>query len=88
MIRREREANTFRIEKAQNPDNDITLIGIDRMNPLHLPYRKQMPKSWMVLNRLRYEIIACYDAIESRQQIWHCLDVFEHDADITIEQMD
>ena len=70
--------------KAKNSDNEITLIGIDRMNSIHIPHRTEVPKSWMVLNRLRYEIIGCYDSNNEKKQIWHCLDVFDHDADVSI----
>jgi len=84
LISRERDANTYRIAEAKNSSGTISLIGIDRMAAIYLPHQVPFPKSWMISNQIRYEVIGCFDAVKEDKQIWHGLDVFDHDSDVTM----
>ena len=82
-IRLERENHMHHIITAKTYPDMFTLIGIDRMSAIQVPHIPQQPKSWMVLSRPRYEVIAVHDPTNGND-LWHGLNCFDHDSNITL----
>lgn len=70
MVRDERSDNCQRIAYAQTYKECVTLLGIDRMNAIHMPWQMPFPKSWLTKNRLRYEVIPLIDFGHTQLQIY------------------
>src|SRR5450759_4917591 len=80
----ERKENTFRITFSQTYPSMVTLLGIDRMNAIRVPWQMPFPKSWLTKNRLRYEVISLIDFTHTEHQLYHGLNCFPHDSDTTM----
>jgi len=84
FIRDERNENTKRINNSKNYPNLVTLLGIDRMNAIRMPWQVPFPKSWLTKNRLRYEVIGYMNFSNSNNIFFHGLSLFPHDSDTTL----
>jgi len=82
--RDERNENTRRINFANTYPNLITLLGIDRMNAIRMPWQVPFPKSWLTKNRLRYEVIGLMNFSHVKHVFYHGLSLFQHDSDTTL----
>jgi len=80
----ERQENYRRIAFSQTYPNMITLIGIDRMNAIRIPWQMPFPKSWLTKSRPRYEVISLVDFGNNQNEIYHGLNCFPHDSDATM----
>ncbi len=84
LVRLKRDENTRRIVNSRAYPNLVTVIGIDRMNAIKLPWQVPFPKSWITKNRLRYEVISVVDFNQYTHCMHHGLNVFPHDSDTTM----
>jgi hypothetical protein len=80
----ERRENHRRIIFSQTYPSMVTLIGIDRMNAIRIPWQMPSPKSWLTKARVRYEVISLIDFGNNEKEIYHGLDCFPHDSDSTM----
>lgn len=83
-VYKERQENNRRIVFAQTYPALVTLIGIDRMNALRMPWQMPFPKSWLTKARPRYEVISLLDFGNNQSQLYHGLNCFPHDSDMTM----
>ncbi len=49
----------------------VTLLGIDRMNAIRMPWNMPLPKSWLTKGRVRYEVISLVDFGNNQDEIYH-----------------
>src|SRR5580698_1056394 len=83
MVRKERAENSRRISYCETYPKMITLLGIDRMNAIRIPWQKPFPKSWMTKYRLRYEVISLIDFGHFSHELYHGLTNYPHDFNTT-----
>ena len=60
------------------------MLGIDRKSSLRLPMNNPMTKGWLTKKRVKYEILSLLNYATEENTIFHGLDVFEHDSNITL----
>jgi len=80
----ERQENTRRIIFSQTYPSMVTLLGIDKMNAICMPWNMPLPKSWLTKGRVRYEVISLVDFGNNQDEIYHGLNCFPHDSDGTM----
>ena len=84
LVREEKAENSRRISYFETYPNMVTLLGIDRMNAIRIPWQRPFPKSWMTKYRLRYEVISLIDFGHSSHKLYHGLVNFSHDSIIFV----
>jgi len=80
----ERQENNRRIIFSQTFPSMVTLIGIDRMNAIRIPWQMLSLKSWLTKGRVRYEVISLVNFGNNQDEIYHGLNCFPHDSDLTM----
>ena len=84
QIYAERAESMKRVEKARLFPAQQIVIGIDRKNSIRLPMENPMKKNWMTKQRAKYEILSLLNYATEENTIFHGLDVFGHDSNITL----